>query len=323
MPPVPSARSTLGVAKEATKGTAVLTPTSYIPVGGFSAQPVPTMLRDEAWRGSNVDIYGSQQGKSQSEIEIDESPVFVDTIGWPLLQILGEEAVSGAGPYTHNFTSLNSGDMQPPALTWIERVSTIGVKAWPGVQLSEVTLTIDADGLVTWTGSGMGYPTPGVGTPTEAWSTIQPFAGWRMAWTLNGSAIQPLNVEITFSREIEVKKTANNSQNPYAIWVGKLGVEISGEIIAEGDTHPAALLADTQGACVLTGTKGAGATTETLTITCSKTAYDSVAVTRGQPEVHYDIALKAIANTTDVGVSGGFSPAKVTVVNARSTLFNA
>lgn len=321
MPPVPTARSSLGVAKETTKGTAVLTPTSYIPVDGFSSQTVPTMLRDEGWRTSNVDVYGSQQGKSHSEIEIEESPVFVDTIGWPLLQIFGEEAISGVGPYTHVFTTLNSGDMQPPALTWIERVSTIGVKAWPGVQLSELTLSIDADGFVTWSASGMGFPTPGAGTPAESFSTVQPMQGWRMTWTLNGTQIQPLNLEINFTREIEVKNTANNSQNPFAVWVGKLGVEISGEIVAENDTHPAALLADTQGVCTITGTRGAGASTETLTVLCSKTAYDSVEVGRGQSEVHYDLSLKALANTTDVGTSAGYGPCKVTLVNARSTAY--
>lgn len=320
MAPIPTARSFIGVAKETTKGTAVA-PTSFVPVGGFNPKRVPTMLLDEGWRGSNVDAYGSQHGKVHSEIEIEESPLFVDTFGFPMISIFGEEALTGAGPYTHVFTVLNSGDMQPVAQTWTDMVGSIGAKAWPGVQLSEVTLSIDPDGNVTWSASGNGFPEAAASTPTAAFSMLLPMQGWRMSATLNGTAIQPISLEVTFSREIEIKKTANASQNPFAIWVGKLSVSVSGEIVAEGDTHHAALVADTQGILSITGTRGAGASAETLTVLCTKTAYEAVEIGRGQSEIHYDLSLKAIANTTDVGVSAGYGPAKVTLVGPRSTVY--
>lgn len=320
MAAVPTARSFLGVAKETTKGTAV-TPTAYIPVAGFNPQNMPTQLLDEGWRGSNVDSYGSQQGKAHSEIEIEESPLYVDTFGFAMKSIFGEEALSGAGPYTHAFTVLNTGDMQPPALTFTDMVGSIGAEAWPGVQLSEVTITIDPDGNITWSASGQGYPGADAATPTPSFSTVLPMQGWRMSATLNGSAIQPVSLEVTFTREIEVKNTANASQSPYAIWIGKLGVTVSGEIIAEDDSHQDALTADTQGILNITGTRGAGASTETLTILCTKVAYQTVEIGRGQAEVHYSLELKALANTTDVGTSAGYGPAKVTLVNSRSSVY--
>lgn len=320
MAPIPTYRSFLGVAKEVTKGTAVV-PSSFIPVGGFKPKRVVTQLLDEGWRGSNVDNYGSQQGKAHSEIEIEDSPLYVDTFGWALKAILGEEAISGAGPYTHVFTVLNTGDQQPPSLTLTDMVGSIGAKAWPGVQLSEVTISIDPDGNLTWSASGNGFVEAAAATPTPSWSTILPMQGWRMSATLNGTAIHPVGLEVTISREIEVKNTANNSQNPMAIWVGKLGVSVSGEIVAEDDTHNAALSADTQGILNITGTRGAGATAETVTLLCTKTAYEAVELGRGQSEILYDLTLKAIGNTTDVGVSAGYGPIKATLVNSRSTVY--
>lgn len=321
MAPIPTARSFVGVAKETgTKGVAVA-PTAFLALMGFNAKRVPTMLTDEGWRGSNVDVYGSQQGKLHSEIEVPESSLFVDTIGFALLSIFGEEAISGASPYTHVFTTLNSGTMQPPALTFTDMVGSIGAKAWAGVQLSELTITVDPDGNITWGASGQGFPEADASTPTQSYSALLPMQGWRMSCTLNGTAIQPVSLEVTFTREIEVKNTANASQNPFAVWIGKLGVAVTGEFVAEDDTHPDALAADTQGVLSITGTRGSGATTETLTILCTKTAYQAVEIGRGQSEVHYSLDLKAIANATDVGASAGYGPAKVTVVNARSTVY--
>lgn len=320
MAATPTARSFVGVAKETTPGTPVA-PTAYLALSDFNPQNVPTILLDEGWRGAAVDAVGSQQGKVHSEIEIPDSPLFVDTIGFAFKTTFGEEALTGAGPYSHVFTLLNSGNMQPPALTLTDMVGAIGAKAWPGVQLSELTISIDPDGNITWSASGSGYQGVDASTPTQSYSAVLPMQGWRMTCTLNGTAIKPVSLEIKFMREIEVKKVADGTQNPYAIWIGKLSVEVSGEIIAEDDTHHDALTADTQGILNITGTRGAGAATETLTILCTKTAYQTVEIGRGQSEVHYSLELKALGNATDVGVSAGYGPAKVNLVNARSTVY--
>lgn len=319
MPPVPTARSFVGVAKETTKGTAVA-PTDYLKLTDFSGQNVPTPLYDEGWQGSNIDVYGMQHGKVHSEVEL-ESPLHVDTFGWPMKSVLGEEAVTGAGPYTHVFTVLNSGDMQPPALTLTDQIGSIGSRAYPGVQLTEVTVSIDADGNVTWSASGSGFPSGSASTPTPAFSAVLPMQGWRMSATLNGAAIKPLSMEVVFSREFEVKKTADGTQNPTAIWIGELSVTASGEILAEDASHITAQLANTQGVFSITGTRGAGASTETLTILCTLVGYETVEIGRGQSEVHYDLSLKALGNATDVGTSAGKGLAKVTVVNARSSVY--
>jgi Phage tail tube protein len=314
MAPSPTWRTVIGVAKESMKGTPVV-PTVSLPVGGFTANHVPTILLDEGMRGSPADSYGSQHGKIVSEIEIDESPLFVDSFNIITKGILGDETVTGTSPYTHAHASLTSGDQQPPALTLTEQ-DNLETRAWPGTQLSEVKLTIDPDGNITYTASGMGFPDATASTFVPAFTSLLPMQGWRMTCALNGTTIQPVSMEVTLSREVNAVKTANNSQSPFAIWVGKLTVDVSGNFVAENTSHVIAFAADTQGVLSITGTRGAGATTETLTFLASKAAYNSVEKDRGNDWIEYALELHAHHNSTDVGTSAGYSPCKLTLVNA-------
>ena len=45
-------------------------------------------------------------------------------------------------------------------------------------------------------------------------------------------------------------------------------------------------------------------------------AVEMAEINRGDQAVGYDISGEAIANTTNVGASGGFSPIKYTITNA-------
>jgi hypothetical protein len=44
--------------------------------------------------------------------------------------------------------------------------------------------------------------------------------------------------------------------------------------------------------------------------------YESADISRGKDYVELPISFKAVANSTDVGASGGYSPIKVTLQNA-------
>jgi hypothetical protein len=319
MAPTPTWRSFIGVAKETTKGTAVA-PTAYIPVRTCNPKRTPTRLDDVGWRGSAVDTYGSQQGKIVASHSI-EGDVFVDTLGFWLKCLLGDESISGAGPYTHNFAPLNTGDQQPPALTITDQIGAIESRAWPGVQLSEVKLTIDVDGNITYSCSGMGFPEATASTPTPAFGTLKPLQGWLITANVNGAAAQLASLEMTISAPVNAIKTTSGTQNPFAVWRGVLGVAITANVVAESNSHLANLVSDAQGVFSFTGTRGAGATAETLTATCTTTAYEGVEISRSNDWVEYALTLKPVANATDVGASAGFSPVKLTLVNARSTVY--
>lgn len=318
----PTWRSEIGVAKEATQGTAVV-PAFSLPVNGFNPKRVPTILRDNAWRGSGMN-HGTQHGKIHTEFEIPESPFFVDGFGYIALGIFGETAISGAGPYAHTFASLGSGDQQPPSLTVTDENTTeVASRAWPGCQLAEVKLTIDPDGNMMWSASGLGFPDAAAAAFTASYTQIQPFEGWRMSATLNGTAIQPVNLEVTFSRNVNPIKTANNSQNPSDIFAGPLEIAINGNIVAEGATHHTALAANTTGVFALTGTRFATTLTETILLTCTSTSYEAVGIDRGNDWMEFELDLITNDNTTDVGASLGRSPGKLTLTNAKSTAYSA
>lgn len=315
MPASPTQASAIGIAKETTKGTAVV-PSDTIVVTGFNPKRKPTILTDEGWDGSAGDVRGIQQGKIVAEHSI-EGAVFVDTIGWWLKNILGDETISGAGPYTHPFAALNSTDQQPPALTATDKLANIGYRGWPGIQLSELKLMVDPDGKLSYTATGLGFPDASAASFTPAPSAEVEVPGWRVSCNVNGAACNPSKLEVTMSRRVNAIKTANNSQNPFAIWVGPLSVTIKGNVIAEDVTHYTNLVNDTQGVFSFTAAQG----TKSITVTCTKTAYVGTEVDRGNDWPEFVLDLRAIKNSTDVGASAGLSPIKVVLVNSKSAVY--
>lgn len=88
-----SAKQFLGIAKEVTQGTPVAM-TATIPIEKFEPEDKPVWLHDKALRGSMVDAYGMQQGVIKTDFSMS-GPVFGDTLGWLLGNILGDVAPTG------------------------------------------------------------------------------------------------------------------------------------------------------------------------------------------------------------------------------------
>jgi hypothetical protein len=77
----------------------------------------------------------------------------------------------------------------------------------------------------------------------------------------------------------------------------------------------------------MVGNNGPGAITATFSqgaassvaFQCTNVQYDNAKVTRGKSYVEIEATWQAVLNTTDVGASGGMSPALVTVLNSLPT----
>ena len=134
-------RSYIGIAKETTKGTAVATPTAYIPVIASTVKPqdIYTPLFDEGLRGSLVKNYAYLQGRVHSTFDFGGA-VFADTVIYPLAGVLGEDVVSGSAPYVHTISLKNSAtaaaDAQPSAYTITDFYSA-AVRSWAGHQFHD------------------------------------------------------------------------------------------------------------------------------------------------------------------------------------------
>ena len=96
----PTALSFYGVAKEATKNTYVA-PTDFVPLTKFDPVDKTHWMNDDGMRGSMVKDYQKIVGPVWSEVSCS-GPIFPDTVGYPLMSLLGDVTTTGGGaPFTH------------------------------------------------------------------------------------------------------------------------------------------------------------------------------------------------------------------------------
>jgi len=319
-----SVRSYLGIAKEATKGTAVA-PTDFIPVAKDSLKPQDMVdpLYDTGLRGSNVLNYNYIPGRKHSTVDFGGA-VFADTIGYGLAGIMGACATTGASaPFTHTISLLNSlasgTDTQPISYTLTDFYA-VNVRSYPGCQFSDFSLKFNADGMLEYDTKTMGFPSSTVADPTPTFSTVLPTPVWRGTVSIGGSAVSnAMTGNIDMKRPVTPIYGISNTQNPFSVFLGPL--EVTGKItfIMETDAQLTNFLSDTQPAIVLNWAYGAGAAAVQIQATITKGAYTAAVIERGQDFVQVTVDLNAQANTTDDGASGGFAPIKWVLQNAKAS----
>lgn len=231
-------------------------------------------------------------------------------------------------PFLHQFSVLNSGNGQPGSLTITDfqgPTATTGARAYAGCCLSELTIKGNAENtLITYDGKGMGWPSAAaVSTPTSSPSTVQPLAAWRFQLGLAGPASGGTLVatvgdfEMALKRSLQVIFTGQNSQSPYFIQRGKVTATGKLNFVAVNSETPLTyLLSNTQPQYQLViNNGGAGATLFALQFDSQTAAWTTSKIDRSKDAVGYQVEFEAIANTTNAGGSGGFSPIAVTLTN--------
>jgi hypothetical protein len=319
-----SVRSYLGIAKEATKGTAVA-PTDFIPVAKDSLKPQDMVdaLYDQGLRGSNVLNYNYIPGRKHSTLDFGGA-VFADTVGYGLAGIMGACATTGASaPFTHTISLLNSltsgTDTQPISYTLTDFYA-VNVRSYPGCQFSNFSLKFNADGMLEYDTKTMGFPSSTVADPTPTFSTVLPTPVWRGTVSIAGSTVSnAMSGNIDLKRPVTPIYGISNTQNPFSVFLGPL--EVTGKItfVMETDAQLTNFLSDSQPAIVLNWAYGAGAAAVQIQATITKGAYTAAVIERGEDFVQVTVDLNAQANTTDDGASGGFAPIKWVLQNAKAS----
>jgi hypothetical protein len=317
-----SVRSYLGIAKEATKGTAVA-PTDFIPVSKDSLKPVDIIdpLFDQGLRGSNVLNYNYIPGRTRSTVDYGGA-VFADTVGYGIAGLLGSVATSGASaPFTHTislFNSLTSNvDVQPISYTLTDFYA-VDVRSYPGCQFSDFSLKFNADGMLEYDSKATGFASELVSDPTPTFSTVLPTPVWRGTVSIGGSAVSTaMSGNIDMKRPVTPIYGISNTQDPYQVFLGPL--EVTGKVtfVMEDDSQLLNFLNNSQPAIVLNWAYGAGASAVQIQATITKGAYTAAVIERGEDFVQVTIDLNGQSNTTDAGSSGGFSPIKWVLQNAK------
>ena len=259
-------------------------------------------------------------GTSGTTVVIAAPPVFTHT-GTTTVQ-----PVSAA--FTSAFSTLNSGQGQPTSHTFTHfqgPVATVGARVYPGACLSEVTLKWNAETqLLTYDAKGSSWPSaPASSTPTSAPSTVTPIPSWRGQLGIGGPATGGTLVKTVTDGEVSIKRalepvwTTQNSQNPYVIQRGAVSVAGKLAFIAADETPYTTMINNTQPQLqLLIGNGAAGASLVQMQIDCQQAAYETAKPNFGKAAVAYDTTFAAVANTTNGGVSAGYSPVKVTLTNA-------
>ena len=319
-----SVRSYLGIAKEVTKGTPV-SATDFIPVAKDSLKPVDVIdpLYDQGLRGSNVLNYNYIPGRTRSTFDFGGA-VFADTIGYSIAGMLGSVATTGASaPYTHTISLLNSltsgTDTQPISYTLTDFYA-VDVREYPGCQFSDFSLKFNADGMLEYDAKTTGWLSNTTSDPVPTFSTLLPTPVWRGAVTIGGSSVSTsMTGNIDMTRPVTPIYGISNTQQPYQVFLGPL--EVTGKItfVMEDDSQLLNYLNNTQPALVFNWNYGTGANEVQIQATLSKGAYTTGAIERGDDFVKVTVDINAQSTTTDAGSSGGYSPIKWVLKNAKAS----
>lgn len=228
------------------------------------------------------------------------------------------------GNSTHVFSTLNTGTAQPPTDSIIDYTGmtpTVGARAYPFSCVEELTIEGNAEQLMKVTGKVISFASaPTAATPVNAPTAelVQP--AWLSTVSIGGTPLQNISQwAFTLKRELIVKNTASGAQAPYVIGRGAVTVEGKLTFVAADESPLTTYLAGTQQPIVFTIDNGlAAAAHRNLTLTMTKGFYKKNQLKR-ETLFGWETEFGALGNTTDTGFSAGFSPCKISLLNAVNT----
>lgn len=317
--PQPTYASFLGISAPEASFAAGGTPVAFIPVKTMTPSDKLVWLEDDGWRGAPVKSYGRTPGPLYAEYEW-AGDVFADSIGYPVVGLLGDVAVTGASaPYTTTVATLCSGNLQPPTYCLTDWNSNITGYQLAGARMSELGLKFSGNGKLEYSAKATVESNTVTATKPSYVNTAVPIiAGWKGVVQLGGTSVGfVVEGEQTIKRAVEVIDAVDGSQAPYYLFAGEVTCDGKITIVMENDTWRANYVAGTVTSLDINYAQGTGTAATQVKTHCSTIAIEDAKVNRGKSYAELELTYVADANSTDVGASGGFSPIKVTLQNAN------
>lgn len=239
-------------------------------------------------------------------------------------------------PFTNGFGLLNGGNGQPPSHTFVDRTQIPGSGNNNAVQylygcLSELELTGNAKGILTYTANMASYSHSYPGSPPVASiSAVRATPVWRSLLALGGT-IPTFEVndiaewKLKLTRVVEPIPTNDGTQSPFVIARGKFSATCALTFMPTLDeTELNYMLNNTQPQLQIQLNNGFASTSASFiqyTIDAQLAAFDTAKINESSALFGYDVTSKLIANTTnssgtDVTNSGSYSPLHISLVNA-------
>ena len=245
--------------------------------------------------------------------------------------LTGVAVTNTTASYTHVFSNLNPASStgntssQPPTYTWLHR-NFIATSAnhnadeYSYTRVTDMSMTAKKDGWFSWDAKAVAYLRgyPSADYP-PSFTTVKAQPSWKSAITLGGTQNYTVSeLAVKLNREMDIVTTADGSQNPYVIAAGPLTATFNIAFDAQSDeTILTAMLNNTQPTFSYVISNGlSGASTVSCTITAQLAGYKNTPLSPVKSLWGFKADGELIANTTNAGNSGGYSPVQVTLVNA-------
>lgn len=326
--PVPNVFCLWG--KETTPGTAPGSMAGTLALAkAMTWNDKPTWLKDTSLRGvMTTGPFGVQAGVQIGELTFPESPIYCDSFGMALGNIMGDVVTTGgSAPYTNAFAQLNSATGQPTTHT-IEQyygpTVTSGARLFTAIAFSEVVIMWDvAKKWLSWSGKAACWASSPAGSaPTNTPPTVKPIPSWQMAMGLAGTAVgSPITTcqsgKLTLTREVSPEYGGANTQNPYVMARGSFNAKFSDLVfITTNETIYTDMISNTQPQTQWVWSQGTGASQIGLQVDAQQTPLEKAVPNFGGKIIKWSADGDFIANSTNVGASGGLCPLKITLTNA-------
>jgi len=323
----PSIKRFIGFARDVTPGIPVA-PAAFMPVTKFDWNDKPTWLKDKGLRGVMADdAFGIIQGVQLGELDF-EGPVFADELGYLIGNLFGADDTTGASaPFTHKFSLLNTGGGQPTTHTvtqYYMAEPTHQARQFSGTCVSEVGLKFNAESeLLTYTAKAASWiSNVAAATPTATFTTAKPLPSWQSQLGVGGTVVgAPVlscaSGEFNFKRALKPYFTAQNSQNPYIIQRGGLTVDWKLSFVAADESPLTYMRNNTQPQIQFILNNGLTLSNALVVqVDMQQAAFTEAKPNFGSEAIMFDATGECVLNTTNIGTSGGYGPATLSLQNA-------
>jgi hypothetical protein len=241
---------------------------------------------------------------------------------------LGYGGAYGAQPPTHTFTDVtNIVNVFTSATYGTAPTNAFGARMYPSACLKDIAFSGNAEQLLSIKMTGDSWISQVAGTAvTNITTNSRPIPNWNSTVVIAGNTISSTgtysgigNFDVTFTRTTQVYWTVQGIQNPYVIARGPLNMNGTIEWDPVNNEIPLDLMLQNAQAPMSinvtnTGIPNSG-TPFTLTFTASQVANIKSKIMRNKALIGYNNSFAGIANSTDIGGSGGLGPGTITLVN--------
>jgi hypothetical protein len=231
-----SKKSWLGIARETTAGTAVTTPTLFIPSKSTMKGTRKTVSLDEE-RGTRDAVFGVLNTTQEGAVDV-KGNFYPDTHGYFLLGALG--AVSSAsvatGVYKHTFSLADV----PPSFTLMKSYDAV-TYYMPYSVVEKFSIKIVSEGKLVEMDTSLKSLFPvklGTTAPTPTYSGVHPFIGYAPTLTVGGSSTTDIDdLSVEFDQKITLWYPAGGVPDWTTAYFGERSVKVDFTARFDTDTN--------------------------------------------------------------------------------------